>query len=279
MIRKFWLTNGTMTGGVLNEWHFTDESFKCFLSNPSGLGYSKTISVVRYGNKQNITDETDNFPTVSGEVIFYDDSNSNRYEKYNDFVRFISHTPLVFHYQLPYLDALDNDIVYELECDAVSLQKTESQTNGMLNCPINFSGLGFWKAAEIKTTGTSLTYTLNNNGDFPVGFEITIEGNLSNPYITLEQDNELYGEAKFVDSTAFDSVYINSNDGEQDVILEQGGSIIPNPLSYQDLSISNGSIYVTFIKLARGQSKLTIGMDSGSLTSAVIKYRPTYRSV
>ena len=102
---------------------------------------------------------------------------------------------------------------------------------------------------------------------------------MSNPYITLTQDGEMYGEAKFIDSTAFDKVSVNSNDGKQEVALEQGGSVLPNPLSYQDLSISNGSIYVTFIKLARGTSTLAIGMDSGSITNVTIKFTPIYRSV
>lgn len=279
MIRKFWLTNGTTTGGVLNEWHFTDESFKSFLHNPQGLGFSKTLSLVRYGNRQNITDSSDNFPSVQGELMFYDDENSDRYEKYNDFVRFVSYSPLVFHYQLPYLDALDNDIIYTLDCDAVSLQKTETKTDGVLTCPVTFTGLSFWKASKITTTGTATSYTLTNNGDFPVGFEITVKGSLTNPYVTLEQNSELYGEAKFIDSTAFDEVYVDSVDGEQNVILKQSGSALPNPLSYQDLSISNGSIYVTFVKLARGQSTLTIGYDSGSITSVSISFTPIYRSV
>lgn len=279
MIRKFWLTNGTMTGGVLNEWHFTDETFKCFLNNPQGLGFLKTLTTVRYGNRQNITDMTDSFPSVQGEVLFWGDSNSERYEKYNDFVRFLSHSPLVFYYKVPYLDALDNEITYELECDAVSLQKTETKTNGVLTCPVTFTGLSFWKASKVTTTGTATSYTLTNNGDFPVGFEITVKGSLTNPYITLEQDSELYGEAKFNDSTAFGEVYVDSIDGEQNVILKQGGSVLPNPLAYQDLSISNGAIYVTFVKLARGKSTLTVGMDSGSITSVDISFTPIYRSV
>ena len=281
MIRKFWITNGTKTGGVLNEWHFTDQSFKCFLHNPSGLGFTKTLTTIRYGNRQNIVDMTDSFPSVQGELMFYDDDNSNRYEKYNDFVRFVSHSPLVFYYQLPYLDALNNDIIYTLECDAVNLQKTETKTDGVLTCGITFTGLGFWQGTKVSASGSGATYTLTNPGDFPVGFEITITGtSMENPYFTLEQDSEMYGEAKFYDgSNLFNKVYVDSIDGEQNVELEQGGSVLPNPLSYQDLSISNGSIYVTFVKLARGQSTLTIGMDSGSITSVSISFTPIYRSV
>ena len=104
-------------------------------------------------------------------------------------------------------------------------------------------------------------------------------GTMENPYFTLVQDGEMYGECKFDDLTSFGEVFVNSKDGEQNVILKQGGSVVANPLSYQDLSISNGAIYVTFCKLARGTSTLTVGYDSGSLTGVDISFAPIFRSV
>lgn len=267
-IRKFTLTNTKS-----EQWTFTDENFKVFLHNPSGLGFTRTFDVTRYGNKQIINTTTENFPQVQGDILFFDALNADHYEKYDQFCRFVSYEPLTLEYDAP------NVGIYYLDCVVSSLTKTETKQDGLMTCPVVFQGLTMWKGQEITVSGSSATVTLVNDGDFPVGFEVTIEGNLTNPYITLEQDEELYGEAKFDDSTAFNSVYIDSKDGEQNVILEQGGSVLPNPLSYQDLSISNGSIYVTFVKLARGTSTLTIGKESGSITSCVIKYRPIYRSI
>ena len=100
---------------------------------------------------------------------------------------------------------------------------------------------------------------------------------MENPYFTLEQNNEVYGEGKFLDT--FSKVIVNSEDGRQMVELQQSGSVLPNPLGYQDLSISNGSIYVTFVKLARGTSTLTVGVDSGTVSSFTVNYTPLYRSV
>ena len=272
--RKFWMVNAKG-----DRWNMTEREEKSFLNNPQGLGYAKSLSTIRYGNRQNLTDVTDNFPQPSGEILFYDSANSSRYERYNEFVRFLSYYPITLYYQIPvsYYSHIQN--IYTLDCVVGSLTKTESKTDGILRCSITFNALSFYKGETVEISGSGSTYTITNDGDFPVGFEITIEGSPVNPYVQLEQDNELYGEAKFINSTAFDSVYVNSNDGEQNVILEQGGSVLPNPLSYQDLSISNGSIYVTFVKLARGESDLTIGMDSGSLTSVEIRFTPIYRSV
>ena len=273
-IRKFWLINGE------NErWDLTEKEFKAFLNNPQGLGFRKTVESVRYGERQNKVSETYNFPQPQGELLFYDSYNSTRYDKYNKFIRFLMNQPITLYYMIPvsYISGIAN--IYTLDCEVTEVQKTESKNDNILRSSIVFNGMEFYKGDSITVNGTGTSYTLTNDGDFPVGFEITVEGNLTNPYVTLSQDGELYGEAKFDSETAFSSVYVNSNDGEQNVVLMQNDAIIPNPLSYQDLSISNGSIYVTFVKLARGESTLEIGMESGSLTSVKIEFTPMYRSV
>lgn len=274
-VRKFWLTNGTKTNNVLNKYEFTTPSSKVFLNNPTGLGYSQTITTVQYADVLNGT-EAQNFPQIQGEVVFFDGANADRYDKYNKFIEFLTHSPLVIHYQIP----KSTPETYSMDVQVASVEKSESKSDGLLRCNFSLQGLSRWKGTEVTVTGSASSYSITNNGHIPCGFEITITGtSMKNPYITLEQDSELYGEAKFDSSTAFNSVYVDSKDGEQNVILEQGGSVLPNPLSYQDLSISNGAIYVTFVKLARGTSTLTIGMDSGSITSVDIRFTPLYRSV
>lgn len=283
LYRRFWLINGDG-----ERWDLTDKEFKSFLNNPTGLGFRKTIEVTRYGEKANKNNEVYDFPQPSGELLFYDTYNSTRYDKYNKFIRFLMSQPITLYYMIPvsYISGIAN--IFTLDCDVTEVQKTESKTDRILTSSIVFNGLGFYEGDEISINGTTNTYTLTNEGDFPVGFEITIEGsNMETPYITLSQDGELYGEAKFEGSEGtgyggitFTHVYLNSNDGEQNLELkDQSSALLPNPLNYQDLSISNGAIYVTFIKLAKGVSELSIGMESGSLSSVNIKYSPKYRSV
>jgi len=272
--RKFWLVNGNG-----EKWNLTEKEIKSFLNNPSGLGFRKSIEITRYGERANKINEVYDFPQPQGELLFYDSVNSSRYDKYYEFTRFVMNQPITLYYQIPVsYNSMIAD-TYKLDCEVTELQKTESKPDRIMTTQIVFSGLGFYEGEEIEINGTGTTYTIENKGDFPVGFEITLEGSLMNPYITLSQDGEMYGEAKFDDTTAFSSVYVDSKDGEQNVVLKQSGSILPNPLSYQDLSISNGSIYVTFVKLLRGVTELTIGRRSGSLTGVKIKYSPKYRSV
>lgn len=270
MIRKFSLKNS-----LNNTMTLTSKSFKVFLNSPQGLGYQSAVGVARFGDKAVATDEVFEFPTVSGQILFYDDENSDRYKKYNDFVTFLSYKPLELKYTLPTTTANE----YTLECYATELTKTETGENDIMTCNITLQGLSFWRGSALTVTGSASSYQLTNSGHYPVGFEIAVAGSMENPYITLEQNSEMYGEAKFNDSNAFDFVYINSNDGEQNIELKQSGNIVANPLSYQDLSISNGAIYVTFVKLARGETTLTVGCDTGSATNISITFAPEFRSV
>lgn len=269
MFRKFYLKNSKA-----ETWNFTDETFKVFLNSPQGLGISDTLTTTVYGNTARVDSEDYAFPTPSGEVLFYDDVNSDRYEKYNDFARFITHTPLTLYYTIP----TSPNETYSLLCYVSSLTKTETGRDSILTCPIAFQGIDFWRGDEVTLTGNPLTIT--NEGDYPVGFTIEINGSsMVDPFFTLEQD-DLYGECKFLmDGTTLTKVTVNSNESEQNVILQNGGVTLANPLQYQDLSISNGEIYVTFIKLARGTSTLTVDKDGGTLGTITVKFTPRYRSV
>lgn len=272
--RKFKLINSK------NEvWEFTNKEVKSFLNSPSGLGYTSSLSVTRYGEKANVLLEETSFPNPSGEVIFYDTSNEDRYQKYYNLCRFLTYTPLKLIYTLPFSTPVD----YELDCYVTSISKTESTTNKLLNCSINFQGISFWKGETITSRfSTGIEIELTNNGDFPVGFEITItETDMQEAQIILKQNNEIYGIAKFGSREEredyWDKIYINSNDGEQNVIIENDGALLPNPLSYQDISVSNGAIYVTFLKLARGTSVMEVILEASGI--AEVKYTEIFRSV
>lgn len=269
MYRKFQLENS-----LGEKWDLTDHTFKSYFNNPSGLGFAQNIETLQHGLVQSVTSSVTNFPSVSGDILFWDEENASKYGMYEKFVTFCTYTPLKLHYRKPY----DND-VYTLLCEVSSLNKTEVKEDSMLTCSVTFQGLSMWMGEEVTRTSFIDTYTVENRGHYPVGFEITIKGSLVNPTIKLFQNHELYGEAKFDDATAFSSIYVNSKDGEQNIELMQGTSVLPNPLAYQDLSISNGAIYVTFVKLARGSTNISIGKTSGSISNVEIKFTPQYRSV
>lgn len=269
-IRKFTIENGDG-----NKIALANSTSKIFLNNPTGLGISNSITTNPYSERLNVLSNEQTFGSIGGEMVFYDYVNKDKYQQYNNFITFLMVKPLVLHYEIP----TDPAKKYTIDIDVLSIEKTEVKSDGLLRCNFSFQALSRWKGDEVTISGTSTTYQITNDSHMPIGFEITIEGNLTNPNFRLSQDGNLYGEAKFEDINAFSSVYVNSNDGNQDVVLKQSDAIIPNPLSYQDLSINNGSIYVTFVKLAKGTSTLDIGMDSGSVSSVEIKFTPLFRSV
>lgn len=267
-MRKFWLTNADSETVYL-----TNMSSNVFLQDPAGLGFSNTIGTTQYGDAL-VYQTAQNFDVVTGTAIFYSSTLDAMYSGYREFIDFLSKEPLVLHYEIP----TSTPEEYTMDVAVNSIQKTEVKEANVLSCELSLQSLSRWKGDEVTVTGSGSTYTITNDGHIPAGFEITITGSsMENPYFTLSNDDGMYGEGKF-DGT-FDSVHVDSRDGRQDIELEQGGSILPDPLSYQDLSISNGSIYVTFTKFARGNTTLAIGMDSGTLTSVTINFVPLYRSV
>ena len=267
-VRKFWLKNAKNSIYTLADL----SAVKTFINGPKGLGYSNTVTVTQYGDFLS-SDPKQNFNQFNGEVEFVQSTNELKYAAYQTFINFLNEGGLKLYYQIP---SVSNDTYYA-DVEVTSIEKTEIGVDNVMRCPIVLQLLSRWKGTEVTVNGSRTTYTLQNNGHMPVGFEITITGAMSNPYFTLEQDSEVYGAAKFEET--FDEVYVNSNDGMQQVKLSQGGAYVANPLAYQDLSISNGGIYVTFVKLETGTSTLTVGYDSGAISSVEIKYTPLYRSV
>lgn len=268
--RRFWIVNslGQIT-------YLTEKSTKISLSNPKGLGYSSTLDTVQYSNMLKVIDSRQEFLKIEGDMQFYDSQNSSRYEKYNQFISFLTHAPLTIYYQLP----TEPVQTYHADIELSSIGKTESGSNRILSCDFSFQQLSRWKGEEITISGSDDSYTIVNEGHMPAGFMIVMEGNMTDPYFTLSQDGQIYGEARFVSQTAFNRVCLDSTDGQQALELQQGGTILADPLSYQDLEISDGAIYTTFLKLATGSSVLTVGSESGTITSVTINYSPLFRSV
>lgn len=268
MYRRFALINSQS-----ERWELTDVNIKTFLNSPQGLGFSNSFETGQYGNVLQIIKEETAFPVVSGNVVFYQDEIGEKYQSYNQFVNFLSYSPLVLEYYLPGVDTFYLDVMVQ------SLGKSEVELNNILNCPISLQGLGMWHGMKQTINTTSRDITVTNNGHFPVGFKINVQGTLAAPYIDLKQNGELYGEAKFEVGPRYSQIMIDSRDGMQDIQIGIGGSVMPNPLSYQDLSISNGAIYVTFMKLARGTSVIEIRASSMTINSCTVEFSPIYRSV
>ena len=288
MYRKLWLKNNQ--GNIFT---FTEESIKSFLNNPTGFGFQKTINGLTMGNITKVLSSSYNFASITGNILFYN-AREQAYQDYFNFVNFISFEPIKLYYQPP-------NTLKPYYCDVEVMQsdKGEYNINRYLEIPLILQMTSHWQDAEETIievesgvadgkyydlerpyyygANTLDNIALTNTGQDEVGFIVEVNGSVVNPQWTIYQDNEVVGTCKLTGT--FDKVIVNSRDGEQEIYLENNGSVITNPTSYQDLSITGGIL--TFCRLKVGQAKMVftagnIGTFSGNVK---VHLRNSYISV
>lgn len=293
LYRKFRLLNSKNT-----YYDLTEKNFKVFANDPSGLGFSKTLSILRLGNENLIPYSMVNLDNINFELLFYDDKIADKYQKYQDFINFLSYKPIYLLYQRP-----NNFKWFRRKVEITSLSKTEVDfEDSMLHCPFQMLALSFWEdetSNVIETSNTeesggkvyTLTYPfkygalslsnipLNSVGILEAPLKITINGVVTNPqYILYDSNNNIYGRGKF--NGTFDRVFVNATESEEEIELLYNGLILDNPLGYQDLSVGNpNETYITFLNLKTGQSKLRFIVDDSFVGSVRVEWRNRYVSI
>lgn len=139
--RKFKLVNARG-----ETFHLTNKNYRHFLNTPTGLGFNKTISGSRVGNRYKISRREFKLPEVNGEIVFYGDRNETKYDEYASFVKFVSYNPLKLFYYIPGNDkALEEANSIYMDCEVIQTSKSEiSYQDGCLRVPVVFQGLSFW---------------------------------------------------------------------------------------------------------------------------------------
>lgn len=290
--RKFRLLNGN-----LETYDLTEHRNKVYANSPQGLGYTKTLSILRLGDEILSPYYNVDLGTIQFEILFYDDTLSQKYQKYIEFINFLSYKPLYLLYQRP--NSFD---WFRRRVDVVSLDKTEVELDGMLHCNIQLQALSFWEDNEVKTIELTNQVT-DENKTYPIVYpftygstslsniplvstglldsplEITIDGRVTNPqYVLYNGSGDIYGVGRLIGT--FDSVYINSREADETLALVYNGLTLDNPLSYQDLTVgSPDKIYITFLKLQNGTSKMSFSVDAGFDGTVKIGWRNRYVSV
>ena len=300
--RKFKLENAL--GDI---YYLTEQNFRHFLDSPSGLGFEKQLSGTRVGNRLKIDKREFALPSVSGNLIFYDDSNGSKYDDYIEFVKFSLHYPLKLYYYTPGINKTEEEAnsVY-LNCEVTSASKSQIQQNHMLVVPVKFKGFSFWLKGGPesgftiqKTDDDPGTFTfplsfpfsfgqdvfrnisLSNNGTMitPVTYEVS--GACVNPTISFYDENiNPYATAKFIGS--YDYVYVDSNDNNETIVLKNNGVLVANPASKQDLTVAdpdNEDFFMTFLKLRPGNTYATLSLGSDFKGTVSVHWREEYVSL
>lgn len=144
MVREFKLVNEKG-----QEYSLMDPENYCFLSDPTGLGYSNSIEYEKMQNTFIETLNTIEQGKVEGTAIF---------ENYDNYLKLINFTEfsesLKFVYKIPFLDS---EKEYYRDVKLQSLSKTQKQTDGLLKESIVFDCLSLWYSEN------TITYTVENS--------------------------------------------------------------------------------------------------------------------
>lgn len=299
--RKHWLTNS-----VGERYDFTNIDFKVFLNDPAGFGFRRTYTSMAVGNSEIVTASQFQLTDITGELLFYDNSNGSKYEQYQRYIQFCKYKPLEFHYQMP-----NSEESYHCEVIFTQAQKSEIATDNILHIPVTFHRLTQWltdrdsvyimdnspinkgKYHELEYdyayAGTNLSNTkIVNKGTDDVGFLITVKGKEENGVITetfsnmrfsLSQNGEEYGVCQI--NGEYNLAIIDSIERSESIYLERNGASIVMPEQYQDFTIADGHTFLTFLKLKVGESVFNFTCDridqfKGTVT---LQFKDSYASV
>lgn len=248
--RQFIITNGN---GELFKLAAKNE--KPFLDITDGLGFAKKLTMITIGNSEEIQYEKVEMPKPKGTLYFYNDTNSNIYKKYNDFIRFVMVKPLTLWYKVP-IDVSDStNTTYHIPVEITDIGKIDidEKTNALI-CPINFYGLGFWKETKISVEQTSTNISIYNDGDFECGVELTISKEdgtaFDNPEIVFKNGNTVYGKCKI--GGTYNRVILNTVNKEEAIELYSGEILVEDSFNFIDFSAADGLSQFPFPKLQNG---------------------------
>lgn len=286
--REFWLENA-------NGEKYSLHSVQTFANTPTGLGYGVDINTVRMGNSNLILSEEYNLGSVSAELLFLE-GRLRAYQQYLAFAHFLYARPIVLHYRTPATNA-----EYRCQVRVTDLEKSEVSVDGIMRCPITMYRQTLWYTAEPNvleadnSVTDSKTYpldrpyhygyasmnnmTLYNDGVADTPLLIQIYGECEDPMWRLyTETGEQYGACRIIGT--YDYLSVDSNDLDENIVLERSGSVLPNPINYQDLTVGNPrSVYVTFLKLHPGTSKLVFTMDEEFSGYCRVTWRHAYATV
>lgn len=203
MVREFRLLNEKG-----QEFSLMDLQNNCFLSEPSGLGYSYSTSYEKIGNSFVNTLRT----LEQGQILGV--ANFRNYDNFKSFVDYIeSSEQLKFAYKIPYKNLPIQEFYKDVEIQEI--EKGQLDLDGILKSNVLFNCLSLWYtenkviySTEVKNDEIRWNFKwdskfvdynnriLNylNDGHVPAPVLIKIEGPVVNPTITLKVEGKIYQE-------------------------------------------------------------------------------------
>lgn len=111
-------------------------SDKIFFYQPDGLGYEENLSYRRIGHQYSLLDRYHEQGEISGNILFM---GKNPYSQFKTFVYDTYRSGLILTYTMD-----EGSTVYKRNVVISSIQKTELNLGGYLDCPITFKASTPW---------------------------------------------------------------------------------------------------------------------------------------
>ena len=251
---------------------------------PDGLGFRFDQEYFRIGNSYQLIDTESAQKVIAGVMVFAS------YQVYEEFVDFITHTPL----KLAYMPL--NEFAY-LDCEVTRLDKAEiDYRDRKLKCNIDFTGSSKWyiprqvlRTSPVVTNGKVYTYnfdytyadsansTINITNDSTEDSPciITIFGPITNPTWSLIVNNQTVQSGAVLGTIGNgNNLRINSNDNDLTLAeFDAMGNLVSNKYPESDFTREN------FIYVPPGRSTLFISGTTSDGVNAWIEVREIHETI
>lgn len=274
-IREFYLLNEKG-----QKYSLTNLKKYCFLTEPSGLGYSYSTEYEQLGNMFITNLRKVEQGQIEGIVNFLN------YDNYKNFVDFIERAEtLKFSYKIPFRDSFKE---YFKDINVQNLTKTQKQTNGVISETIIFDCLSLWyeqttaiytiepKKNEIRWDFSwdskftdyntrSLQYINEGHTEAPVLIEI--DGYVANPRLELYVEGELYQTVTLnIEIQEFEKILYGTKENDFYINKQMTDGTVKSLFSLDVIDFNNDNV----IRIPKNKScELRITADDAVLNAKV----------
>ncbi len=283
-IRNFYLENEN--GSRID---FQEINGHLFLYDIDGLGYEETINYEQIGDTFIPTSKKMVQNTITGTLEF-DEETYDEYQKFSNFVYNAKELKLI------YVPKLKNRIEYYRDIDFIKIGKSEEDDFNILACPIKLKTKSLWYKKEdviislISTDGEvrwdfkwdsmfidydNKNIIYENKGHTESAIQVSMDGYIKNPTITVYQDDQIINELKIeIEIQEYEKFLFSSKDGNLYIKKQNTDGTYENLFKNPYVDVGN----VNLFKLPIGTSKLQIHADN-DIQNARISIIEFYKTV
>lgn len=271
------------------EYSLMDIENYCLLTEPSGLGYSYATDYEQLGTTFITNLRRIEQGQVQGQVNFL------KYDNYKNLIDFIEHSEkLRLSYILPFENGKKE---YFKDIQIQNITKTEIQQNGILSESITFDALSLWysenyfgydmsrQAGELRWDFewdarfgdySQRSVDFINDGHTPAPIEVSVDGEVVDPKITLKVEGEVYQEVPITVSIAeHEKLLYGSKENDFYIYKQETDGDLVSLFNLDNISFENDNV----IRLPEKKDCSIILTGTGGIQNAELKIYVYYKAI